>query len=370
MSFLRNLFGKKPKEERQSPKAEPTGTFEQPRYKENPVYLFFEAYVQDVIGWLPAATDQKLQSLDLQGILKTKASAWREVVREALALSDTIDIAILDRWYRDRDSKRRQGTDLGPEEFAIEFTDAYNQEQSTIDVWPAGELEAAKARVAAARAAEAANQREAQSRKERSVQMLKAEGVPTIDHLPVIEAEAESTRRTTEEVALRAVALALVSAKAQGLPAQMIDALVARYEASSAFSPVEARFMAEPNPSQADRIQMAWRFESYWVMLWACGFVDTLGRPDRTCDPEKATPMLIQNDRAGFLEKAALRPQAEILDAADLFYRYHWAVRNAQLSNRSVPAGLYADVAMERHYALNWLIGHMDQDWDDISTDT
>nr|WP_246762835.1 DUF4272 domain-containing protein [Rhizobium sp. NZLR1] len=23
-----------------------------------------------------------------------------------------------------------------------------------------------------------------------------------------------------------------------------------------------------------------------------------------------------------------------------------------------------------RHYALNWLIGYMDQDWDDISTDT
>ncbi|MGO7286211.1 DUF4272 domain-containing protein, partial [Rhizobium ruizarguesonis] len=24
----------------------------------------------------------------------------------------------------------------------------------------------------------------------------------------------------------------------------------------------------------------------------------------------------------------------------------------------------------ERHYALNWLTGYMDQDWDDISTDT
>ncbi|MDR2636809.1 MAG: DUF4272 domain-containing protein [Zoogloeaceae bacterium] len=27
-------------------------------------------------------------------------------------------------------------------------------------------------------------------------------------------------------------------------------------------------------------------------------------------------------------------------------------------------------VTMERHYALNWLIGYMDQEWDDISTDT
>jgi len=370
MSFLRSIFGKKPKEERPSPKAEPSSVFEQPRYKENPVYLFFEAYIQDVIGWLPAPTDQKFQSLDLQSIFRTKASAWRDVVREALALSDTIDIAILDRWYSDLTPKQRQGVDYEPEEFAIQFADEYLKDGSTVDVWAAGELEAAEAHIAAAKAAEAASQREAQSRKERSISVLKAEGVPTIDHLPVIEAEAESTRRTTEDVTRRAIALALVSAKAQGLPAQMLDALVARYAASSAFSLMEARFMAGLNPSQADRSQMAWRFESYWVMLWALGFVDTLGRPDRVCDPEKATPILIQNDRAAFLEKAALRPQAEILDAADLIYRYHWAVRNAQLGNRKAPASLNADVVMERHYALNWLIGYMGQDWDEISTDT
>jgi len=27
-------------------------------------------------------------------------------------------------------------------------------------------------------------------------------------------------------------------------------------------------------------------------------------------------------------------------------------------------------VTLERHYALNWLIGYMEQEWDDISTDT
>jgi len=27
-------------------------------------------------------------------------------------------------------------------------------------------------------------------------------------------------------------------------------------------------------------------------------------------------------------------------------------------------------VTYERHYAPNWLIGYMDEEWDDISTDT
>ncbi len=29
-----------------------------------------------------------------------------------------------------------------------------------------------------------------------------------------------------------------------------------------------------------------------------------------------------------------------------------------------------AGVTKDRHYALNWLIGYMEQEWDDISTDT
>ena len=28
------------------------------------------------------------------------------------------------------------------------------------------------------------------------------------------------------------------------------------------------------------------------------------------------------------------------------------------------------DVVIERHHALNWLIGYENQQWDDVSTDT
>ena len=68
--------------------------------------------------------------------------------------------------------------------------------------------------------------------------------------------------------------------------------------------------------------------------------------------------------------KARLRPQAEILDAADLIYRYNWAATDARINGRSAPAGLDGSVIYERHYALNWLIGYLDLPWDDISTDT
>jgi hypothetical protein len=58
-----------------------------------------------------------------------------------------------------------------------------------------------------------------------------------------------------------------------------------------------------------------------------------------------------------------------MLDQADLMYRYNWAVTDARINSKP-SADLEAGVVQERHYALNWLIGYMDQDWDDVSTDT
>jgi hypothetical protein len=211
---------------------------------------------------------------------------------------------------------------------------------------------------------------EAQARKRRSHTILKAEKVPFIEHLPVIETEAESTRRTSEQVATRAMALCVVAVKGEGLEQDIVGKLVGQYKLASAFTPKEREFVENPNPTQYDRIQFAWRYECYWVMLWALGYIDALQRPDKICDVGLAVSLLRDKGRDGFLKEAVLRPQHEILDAADLIYRYHWAVVDARINNRESPAGLDGGVVMERHHALNWLVGYMDQEWDDVSTDT
>ena len=211
---------------------------------------------------------------------------------------------------------------------------------------------------------------EAQARKDRSIAILKTEKVPFIEHLPLIETEAESTRRTTEQVATRAMALCIVAVKGEGLEQEIINKLIEEYKLASVFTPKEKEFINNPNPTQHDRVQFAWRYECYWVMLWALGYIDKLERPDKICDVKLAISFLRENGRDGFLKGANLRSQSEILDATDLIYRYHWAVVDARVNNRDAPAGLDGGIVMERHYALNWLMGYMDQEWDDISTDT
>src|SRR5262249_52289629 len=154
------------------------------------------------------------------------------------------------------------------------------------------------------------------------------------------------------------------------LEQQIVEKLVRDYDLSSALSPKEKAFITDPQPSEHDRIQFAWRYEDYWVLLWALGFIDKLERPAAICDVKRAVTILRENGRQGFLQKARLRPQNEILDAADLIYRYHWATEDARVNGKKTPAGLDPGVVMERHYVLNWLIGYMGQAWDNITTDT
>lgn len=229
-------------------------------------------------------------------------------------------------------------------------------------------LDDRKARIEELKAKEPS--KEAKERKQKSIERLKKEGVPLIEHLPVIEDSAEAKKRTTEEVAHRAIAVIIAAVKGEGLDQATVDSLVKKYGAGKFFSPEEAVFIKNASPNQPDRIKFSWRYECAWVLLWSLGYVETLAKPEGICDVPKLVGILKDRDTAQFIKDAKLRPFDQILDQADLIYRYHWATTEARVKSRPAPAKLEGGVVQERHYALNWLIGYMDQEWDDISTDT
>ena len=123
------------------------------RYGQNPIYLFFESYIQDVIGYLPKEKSESIQEMNIQKVFETEATEWRQVLEETLHLSDTINIAILDLWYRNREHFKTESGEYDPFWFSQIFTDEYMKEGSQVDVWPEGALEAAKKRIKAAQAA-------------------------------------------------------------------------------------------------------------------------------------------------------------------------------------------------------------------------
>lgn len=211
---------------------------------------------------------------------------------------------------------------------------------------------------------------EALARKERSETILAAEGVPIHAGLPLIEAEPGVPERHSEDVAHRAMVLIVVAMRAERMSQQMAARIVADYGLEPYLTPLEQAFLRSAQPSAKDMQRFSWRYESAWLLLWALGFADSAGRPDRTCDVARVVASMRDRRADQFIGTARLRPMTQILDEADLVYRYHWAVVDARMKRQPPPAGLHPGVLYERHYALNWLIGYCDQEWDEVTTDT
>lgn len=119
-----------------------------PLYSEQPMGLLFQDYILDVIGHLPKERSDLLQRVNLQEVFNSSASEWREIIREVLHLSDTIDIAILDLWYINREIALKHGQEYDPVAFARDLVDHYYEDGSKVDVWLDVALEAAKERIA------------------------------------------------------------------------------------------------------------------------------------------------------------------------------------------------------------------------------
>lgn len=61
---------------------------------------------------------------------------------------------------------------------------------------------------------------------------------------------------------------------------------------------------------------------------------------------------LLANRLENLWRKLELRDIDEILDEADLIYRYDWACVDARMKQLNAPAGLNSSVVVERHGAL------------------
>lgn len=117
------------------------------RYIDNPVFIFFENFILDTIGYLPEEKIEIIKQMDLASVFKTEQKDWKEIVKEVLGLSDTIEIAILDLWYKNKAILKEQGMDYEPVQYAKDFVDNYLKEGSLVDIWEGDNLAQAKERI-------------------------------------------------------------------------------------------------------------------------------------------------------------------------------------------------------------------------------
>ena len=214
---------------------------------------------------------------------------------------------------------------------------------------------------------------EMRERKWASQALLRKLGVPVNPWLPVIEPASAIRLRSSEAVMRRMFALAVVAGVAIN-PKTRKDAR-AYIEAQGIahwFSAREQAFLFGKADRQA-AANLSWRTECVYFLAWCAGMLDTLAIPRAGSDYE-ALPRVMQeapDDFDALRAAVRLRGKGAILDWADLLFRLHWAVREADLRGDPPPPGVDGEVVMEWHRAVNWLIGHNgEDDWDCVSTDT
>ena len=214
------------------------------------------------------------------------------------------------------------------------------------------------------------NDPEAIKRKERSERILLSEGVPINSDLQLYQLSSDGQPRSDGDVAIRALCVLMTAMKAERMDQTMVLRVTRQYGLASHFSPIEKEFIRNAAPTAHEKTVFVWRYEAAWVLLWALGYIDGLSIPNQTCDVNRAVSCMRDRNTKLFVNDAKLRPQSQLLDQADLIYRYDWSMTDTDQNQRNMPADLKANVVNERRYALDWLVRYPDKGWDEVSTVT
>jgi len=163
--------------------------------------------------------------------------------------------------------------------------------------------------------------------------------------------------------------VAITAIKGEGMAHEEVARIIKPWGAGGFFTPKELAFVRNSNPTKRERFKFAWRYECLDVLLWALGYKKELPPPNVICDVKTDVSIIVNNKGDLLWRNSSPRTVDELLDMADYYYRLHWGATELRLQGKTNEA-VNEEIIMERHYALNWLIRYMGQEWDEVTTDT
>ncbi len=194
--------------------------------------------------------------------------------------------------------------------------------------------------------------------------------IKTAEVVPTVRGYSKPYARNASEVAKRAVVLQGVVAVAYNVAAAPI---VKWFRAQGLWRSVtykERDLLLGAELPEADRIQIQWKQEAEWTLLWMIGKVESLGLPTHCCDTRRLVdeiiPSLGQSARE-FIGGAKLRSPGALLAEDDRTYDLWCHALAAQRCGELLPADLNLEVLRERRYAFEWMDGN--QHWDEVTCD-
>lgn len=219
--------------------------------------------------------------------------------------------------------------------------------------------------------------------RQENVEKLRVEGFLGSPHLPLLTTE---TLRPLKDIALRLMALKAlflwVAAPEQAAPAAVIQESISKNDLTEAMTEKELEMFAVPR-STAHELHVntvGWRLENMLMLAWVFGFEPTPALHDGMIKQETIdeillnfTPRFRDGSANDLINMPDIRSPDEVLQAADLYYCCHNAVRSAQLGAATVPSTfdpiIDGGIIHERRHALFWCVSP-GVNWEDTDLST
>lgn len=206
-------------------------------------------------------------------------------------------------------------------------------------------------------------------RKEKSEKFLASKNIKTNKNLPCIPSSENTELRTTKMVVDRAFALMSTAAKGEGVPQDQLLNVI-KTKNIKGLSQKEQEIINLETLTNQQKAYATWRYESLQTILWALNIIPQLKFPNEICDVADLVGKMLKPEKSEFEKTARLRTKDEILNELDKTYRMHWACVDARIKDQQVSGTINPSIIYERHYALNWITSYLNQDWDQVQTNT
>ena len=201
--------------------------------------------------------------------------------------------------------------------------------------------------------------------KNKNTEYLSSIGINVPEHLPQIEELNEVNPRTAQDIAGRLSALAYVIGLGFDAKGKNLLEHLNKYDLMPHVSSYESELLSQDTIGDQDKINMSRLTECAQALAWCIGLVGL--DHFKHCDDDLAHKIPFKANPKEFIQKAKLRPIAEIQEQSDLLYRMHWYARNCSLTGQECE--LNEGIVSERRKAIDWVYG-VEEDWDEVPMDT
>ena len=196
-------------------------------------------------------------------------------------------------------------------------------------------------------------------------ELLTTMGHETPESLPSMENESELYPQDSTSCARRVMVLTYILGFGFNAKPDDLKRALDQYGLYKFCSDHE-RSLFNKQLSEQEKVNCSWLTECIQVFAWAFGRAE-LNHYQR-CDDDLSTKFPDPfSDPSEFITTAELRPFNELYQMADMYYRLHWASRDARLMGKETE--LHEGLISERRKTLDWIIG-VEGNWDEIPMDT